>query len=156
MTREDIDDLFELLKLYFPNSPKTRDQMLKSAWFLVLEPYGRPDVKQAILSFLRKNEHFPDPQKIACLCHLNTEDTRREIKMQFSPAEVEDMKKLWAAWDKVVAMRRDAGIPGTCLEAKQAGLSDKEWYAMLENAGLEFSVGRPGLVPVSGREAAGL
>ena len=66
------------------------------------------------------------------------------------------MKKLWAAWDKVVAMRRDAGIPGTCLEAKQVGLSDKEWYAMLENAGLEFSVGRPGLVPVSGREAEGL
>lgn len=145
MTRKDIDDLFKLLELYFPNSPKTRAEKLKNAWFLVLEPYARQDVKQAVISVLRKNEHFPDPQKIACLCHSNTEETRQEIKTRFSPAEVEEMKKLWAAWDKVVAMRREAGIPATCLEAKQAGLSDSEWHAMLEKAGMEFPVGCAGL-----------
>ena len=68
MTEKDMDGLFDLLKLYFPNSPKTGSNTLKKAWLLILEPYGRGDVKQALLKLLRANEHFPDPQKIAALC----------------------------------------------------------------------------------------
>lgn len=68
MTAKDIDDLFDLLRLYFPNSPKTGSSTLKKAWLLILEPYSRGDVKQALLRLLRENEYFPDPQKIAVLC----------------------------------------------------------------------------------------
>lgn len=65
------------------------------------------------------------------------------------------MKKLWAAWDKVVAMRREAGVPGTCLEARQAGLSDAEWNAMLDKTGLLFHGDSACGVQLSG-QAAGL
>lgn len=161
LTRKDIDDLFDLLAIFRPNDAHLADKRLRSAWLLVLSPYSRDDVREAVGAWFRKSKYWPEPAEIAALCPPLPEGdesgtARLGTKMQFSPAEAEEMKALWAAWDKVVLMRREAGVPATCLEAKQAGLSDREWHAMLEKAGLEFPVGCAGLALESGREAAGL
>lgn len=68
MVREDIERLFELLKIYFPNSRKTGDKQLQSAWLRLLEPYSPETVQKAVTDALRGNVNFPDPQKIAVLC----------------------------------------------------------------------------------------
>lgn len=68
MVREDIERLFDLLKIYFPNSRKTGDKQLQSAWLRLLEPYSTETVQKAVTDALRGNVNFPDPQKIAVLC----------------------------------------------------------------------------------------
>lgn len=68
MVREDVERLFDLLKIYFPNSRKTGDKQLQSAWLRLLEPYSPETVQRAVTETLRSNVNFPDPQKIAVLC----------------------------------------------------------------------------------------
>lgn len=68
MDRTDIERLFNLLRIYFPNSRKTGDEKLKSAWLRLLEPYSSEVVQKAVTDALRGNVNFPDPQKIAVLC----------------------------------------------------------------------------------------
>lgn len=81
MVREDVERLFGLLKLYFPNSRKTGDRKLQSAWFRLLEPYSPEVVQKAVTETLRRNENFPDPQKIAVLC-----ETAEPAPEELSPA----------------------------------------------------------------------
>lgn len=68
MNRDEIDKLFELLRIYFPNDRKLKDERLKSAWLLLLEPYRPKTVRQAVVAALRENVNLPDPQKIAVRC----------------------------------------------------------------------------------------
>lgn len=68
MTRNDIENLFALLQIYFPNSGKPKDKRLKSAWLLVLEPFSPEAVKTALAEHLRESTFFPDPQAIATRC----------------------------------------------------------------------------------------
>lgn len=70
MVREDIERLFDLLKIYFPNSKKAGDKKLQSAWLRLLEPYSPETVQRALTDTLRGNVNFPDPQKIAVLCEI--------------------------------------------------------------------------------------
>ncbi len=69
MTKADIDNLFLLLEIYFPNSHKPKDKKLKNAWALVLEPYTPEDVRTALVEHLRTSTFFPDPQTIAVKCN---------------------------------------------------------------------------------------
>ena len=48
MTRKDIDNLFELLAIFRPNDPHANDSKLRAAWFLVLEPYEKAAVREAV------------------------------------------------------------------------------------------------------------
>ena len=133
MTAKDIDDLFDLLRLYFPNSPKTGSSTLKKAWLLILEPYGRGDVKQALLRLLRENEYFPDPQKIAALCPALPELDRGRSGGDAAARDYRRyMGPLLERFEAVKARRRRAGVPATIVEARKAGLSDREWGALLE------------------------
>ena len=46
------------------------------------------------------------------------------------------MDPLWARYDAVKKRRREAGVPASVLEARRAGLSDREWCALLAERGL--------------------
>lgn len=85
MTKDDINGLFELLRIYFPNAGKTADNRLKAAWLLVLEPYEPQDVKRAVVEQLRSSPHFPDPQSIAVRCS-RAEGTQRADSERFQPS----------------------------------------------------------------------
>lgn len=68
MTKQDTENLFALLAIYFPNNPRVRDARLKSAWHLLLEPFSAADVKKAVVECLRESSFFPDPQTVAAKC----------------------------------------------------------------------------------------
>lgn len=69
MKKKDIERLFDLLSIYFPGHPSLRDNVLRSAWLLVLKPFEPDDVKRAVAAYLRDCQHFPHPQEIAVKCH---------------------------------------------------------------------------------------
>lgn len=139
MTAKDIDSMFKLLQIYFPNSDKPKDKKLKSAWLLVLQPYEKTDVKQALVDHLRRNTFFPDVQSIAVKC-----------PPPCSMLNHADGDKPTAQWDKQRDMvvrfqlqkkqRRDAGIPETWQEAQAAGMKAMEWAEELDKAGLGAEV----------------
>lgn len=134
MTREDIERLFDLLKIYFPNSKKTGDKKLQSAWLRLLEPYSPETVQKAITDTLRGNVNFPDPQKIAVLCETvepapkelaSTVDHQRTYgdKVWMAP----HIRKLAAeVTDEQADDIHDAGLM-TWREAESAGVSFAEW-----------------------------
>lgn len=131
MTEKDMDGLFDLLKLYFPNSPKTGSNTLKKAWLLILEPYGRGDVKQALLKLLRANEHFPDPQKIAALCPPLQEHARRRDNPLSARDDHRYMDPLRKRHGVVMERRKKAGIPTAAGEANRPGLSPEEFLFIM-------------------------
>ena len=72
MTSKDINDLFDLLGLYYSGHPGLSVKNIRAAWLSVLEPYSREDVKKAVLEYLRVNTNFPRPQEIAVLDRKST------------------------------------------------------------------------------------
>jgi hypothetical protein len=99
MSRTDIDRLFELLKIYFPRHQNvTKENLtLRSAWFLLLEPYDPTAVKQAVVEHLRHSTNFPDPQEIAILCETNRHQKERILQEEEQTREdMERMRRLLA------------------------------------------------------------
>lgn len=139
MTAEETDKLFQLLEIYFPNSPKVKSKKLKSAWLLVLEPYEPDEVKRALIEQLRESRFFPDPQAVAVRCKLPSlveqpepadsvqEDYSREFNAMMAwlgPWHEEWTKKL-----------HSLGLP-TLGEARSAGMSVPEWNKLLDKSGV--------------------
>lgn len=139
LKREDIDELFEILAAYRKNDPKLCDKSIKAAWLLSLKPYGKGDVKEAIGVWFRKSKCWPEPAEIAVLCPPLPEENRLEKTPQFLRRELDETRKLWARWDGLAALRREAGIPASLSEAEAAGLSDREWFDLLEEKGLTWT-----------------
>ena len=68
MKREETEGLFRLLAIYFPGERRLRDEKLKAAWHLVLEPYGADEVRRALAGHLRSSRYFPYVQELALRC----------------------------------------------------------------------------------------
>ena len=145
MTRNDVDDLFELLEYYFSGHQKLKVKGLKAAWQAVLEPYSREDVKSALMSFLREKPGFPTPQEIAIRCpalpRYSPEGATKPQPMggmDHRAKEAQD--RLYARWkkeqDRLIPLRRAAGIPATWPEAQAAGMTSSGWWNALEAAGM--------------------
>lgn len=95
LKREDIDNLFDLLAIFRKNDPHLEDKKLRSAWLLVLSPYERDDVRNAIGAWFRKSKYWPEPAEIAALCPPLTETNQRK-KMTASEIRTvrEDMERM--------------------------------------------------------------
>lgn len=130
MTRKDIDSLFELLAIFRPNDPRIRDGKLRAAWQLVLGPYERDAVREAVGAWFRKSGFWPDPSDIAQLCPPLPQEPPEPA--QPCPAQ----RALCARWREVVERRRQAGLPATVAEALGQGGSERDWFKRLEEAGL--------------------
>lgn len=135
MVREDVERLFDLLKIYFPNSRKIGDKQLKSAWLRLLEPYSPETVQRAVTDTLRGNVNFPDPQKIAVLCEA-VEPAPKELA---SPADHQrpygntDWMAKYIRQTAAKLTGEDAGIIHaagllTWREAEARGVSFPEWH----------------------------
>lgn len=136
ISREDIDNLFGLLAIFRPNDPHLKQQNLRSAWFLVLAPYEKDDVRQAVGDWFRQSKYWPEPSEIASLCPPLPEKGRKETQMGA-------MDPGWYGrheqWKKLVALRREAGIPATIRDAQDAGMTDREWLDILAERGLAWT-----------------
>lgn len=147
MTKDDIGALFELLEIYFPGHPRMSAKGLKAAWFAVLEPYKREDVKAAVMAFLRDTPGFPTPQEIAIRCPKPVVETgnAHAIPQPVGPMDVrakEAQDRLFARMrkerERLTPLRRAAGIPATWPEAQAAGMTATEWWNACEAAGLNY------------------
>lgn len=148
MTLKDVYDLFDLLELYFSGHPGLSVKNIRPAWLSVLEPYSREDVKKAVLEYLRVNTNFPRPQEIAVLCPPLPEtptkagaiNSRTMGPMDARAKESQDrlFARMKAERDRLIPLRRAAGIPATVEEAKAAGMKATEWWNTLEAAGLNY------------------
>lgn len=135
MTRKDIDNLFELLAIFRPNDPHANDSKLRAAWFLVLEPYEKAAVREAVGAWFRKSGFWPDPSDIAKLCPPLPEKPVQEAKKIICP----EYERLYKRWRELVEKRREDGLPGTVQEALQAGISEMDWRESLEKTGLDMA-----------------
>lgn len=68
MKRNEIDDLFRLLAIFRPGDKHLSDPMLRSAWFLILEPFDHDEVRDAVAGYFRENKYWPDVTDIAKRC----------------------------------------------------------------------------------------
>jgi hypothetical protein len=149
MTKCDVDDLFQLLAFYFAGHQKLRMKGLKAAWLAVLKPYSREDVKAALMSFLREKPGFPTPQEVAIRCPaLPAYRTSPEGATKPQPfygldtraKEAQDrlFARMKAERDRLIPLRKAAGLPATMEEAKVAGMTSGTWWNALEAAGLNY------------------
>lgn len=91
LTREDIDDLFDILAAYRKNDPNLWDKGTKAAWLLSLKPYKKADVKEAIGAWFRQSKYWPEPSEIAALCPpLPEENPRGTARRSCPPDSVQD------------------------------------------------------------------
>ena len=139
MTRKDIDDLFKLLAIFRKNDPHLREEGLRAAWLLVLSPYSRDEVREAVGAWFRQRKYWPEPTEIAALCPPPPEENRQKKPPQVSQLEIEETRKFWAQWGRLVALRREAGIPATIHEALAAGMAEEDWLDMLAERGLAWT-----------------
>lgn len=139
MNRKDMDNLFELLEIYFPNSKKTRNKTLKSAWFLLLEPFDPETVKQALVDQLRENKFFPDPQSIASRCPPVLNKVGGYNNWWRQPSW-QRQRKLLDKYAELAEKWRKCGIPSTLEEARSSGLSAEDWDRMTTECGLGLEV----------------
>ena len=133
MTIVDVENLFQLLKIYFPANQKVHSKKLQSAWHLLLEPYEPEVVKAALTDQLRENKNFPDAQAIATRCGGGRE-ARRQPSTPLGAAEkrsLETLKSWQREWHQEL---HDKGLP-TMREALESGLTLGQWRNMLELGG---------------------
>ncbi len=87
MTREEQNKCFALLGEFYPNSRRLQSKTQRAAWRLVLEHYGYPDVKDAIVNHAARSNFFPDVADITG--NLTPEPTKAERE-----AAASDMRRM--------------------------------------------------------------
>lgn len=135
MTGQDIDRLFELLAIFRPGDKHLEDQNLKNAWLFVLKPYCPEDVREAVAEYFRKNKYWPDVTDIAKLCP--------ELPEASSVPQLAEVDRYWRKqremldrYEALKRQRREAGLPETIFDARDAGMSLEEYDRLTEGAGL--------------------
>lgn len=133
MDKTDIDKLFELLKLLYPNARQVQagNGVLKKTWRLVLEPYDYEAVKAATIDYARGNKFFPDPADLTMRCPVEApkRETLRVVHRE------EDVDKLYAMAEEIEAKYSAVGIPGPS-EALEMGWSFERWSLACSEAGI--------------------
>lgn len=137
MTQEEIDKLFELLLVFRPNDPRAKDKRLKSAWYLVLAPYKRDDVREAVAGYFREKSFWPDVTDIASRCHMPEDRTPTEDGLCRKDGECPRcvQPNVWEWWQAREKAKEYAGIP-PLLKAFEDGMSIEEYMAMCDKAGI--------------------
>lgn len=138
MTGQDVDKLFELLAVFRPKDKHLEDQTLKNAWLFVLKPYDPEDVREAVAQYFRESSYWPDVTDIAKRCPKIVRSTRDDPP----PATDKHWQKQqeWAKhYNDLRRKRREAGLPETWWEAKEAGgWTMEEYDKAVDEAGLGF------------------
>lgn len=68
MTTQEMRELWDSLRSYFPNARQLQDRRTGNAWYEVLKPYAADDVKNAFISYMRQGvNYFPDVAQITAL-----------------------------------------------------------------------------------------
>lgn len=133
MTRTDVDNLFELLRIYFPHAKRVDDKKLRTAWLLLLSPYSPDTVREAVVDELRNSTNFPDAQKIAVRCQAAEPTVKEKPDVHQSNPYFDTawaapyIRKLAASVSEHDADKLHAAGLQTWTEAENAGMSFPDW-----------------------------
>ncbi len=142
MTREETDRLFDLLALYRPGDRHLTDKQHRALWAFTLEPYSPEDVREAVRDYFQENKFWPDVTDISSRCpkpEKPGKTAETSDRADLDRREWERYRPTRERWERLVQQRREAGLPGTIREAAAAGLSELDWTAELEKAGLAWN-----------------
>lgn len=141
MDKQDIADLWALLAIFRPNDPHLRDKTLRAAWALVLEPYGRDDVRKAVAEYFRESKYWPDVTDIARRCPkpagaADPEDHLEAMRYrQPTAGERQRTAEMVRGWRAYRAALEAAGLPSLS-QAQAQGMRCADWDALTQGAGI--------------------
>lgn len=142
MKNSDVEKIWAHMREKYPNKAGmnllSQTPEVASCWAAELERYTLKQVIDAIDARAAKSKRWPTLDSIkAELSHLHT--------VKLGPAERRAKQKqdrlfarMKAERDRLIPLRRAAGLPATAEEAKAAGMTSGEWWNALETAGLNY------------------
>ena len=141
LTTSEVNKLFDLLK-ELHGKDKSRDKRTIAIWLKVLEPWTYQQVRAAAIERARGgNRYYPDPAEISQFLPDPGVPAPQPVGSQDAKAkEAQDrlFARMKAERDRLIPLRRAAGLPATMEEAKAAGMTSGEWWNALETAGLNY------------------
>lgn len=107
MEKDDVKNLWELLRIFRPGDPHLDDKRLRAAWALVLEPYAVDDVRSAVAEYFREQKYWPDVTDIASRCPGPKPEKKQEPALtNWTAAEIQrvslQMDEMIYAWERKV------------------------------------------------------
>lgn len=141
---EEVNKLFDLLK-DLHGKDKTRDKRTLAIWATFLEPWSYSQVRAAAVERARSNRYYPDPGELtAFLPALDTPagatkpQAVRGTDARQKAAQDRLFSRMREECERLIPLRRAAGIPATAEEAMAVGMTSLEWWRTLEAAGLNY------------------
>ncbi len=142
MTKEEIRGIWNLLGTYRPGDKRLKDKELMTAWWITFEPYGAEEVRQAVISHFRRKRFVPDIKEstdlLPPLPGLGPDATRPQRDIRAGGRAREETEALQARWLALRKRRRELGVPETVAQARDRGMSWREWWTALEKGGMEL------------------
>ena len=145
---EDIQSLFTHIKLLLPDNksvPRLTKEMAR-VWCDTFEGYTLEQLKSAANQQAKVSRYWPNITEIAA--HLPSSSNREQRDEDW-----EKMEELYAWWREEKERLRAAGLPGSLLDAKEAGMTFSAYTQLLEEAEKE---GRYIPVPPPGSKKRGI
>lgn len=107
MEKDDVKNLWELLRIFRPGDPHLSDKRLQAAWALVLEPYAVDDVRSAVAEYFRAQKYWPDVTDIASRCPSPRREKKKAPALtNWTPEEIQrvsrQMDEMICAWERKV------------------------------------------------------
>lgn len=140
--------LYQLMAQYWPHSRLAKDASTRTAWGRVLEKFPYDDVKNRVLELAATSKYPPDLADLTATLVPPSGGPQGAAGIQPSPPGQADRRvkegqdllfaKMEQERNRLIPLRRAAGIPATMEEASAAGMSYTDWMSALEERGLNY------------------
>lgn len=144
LNMSEVNKLFDLLK-ELHGKDKPRDKRTIAIWAKVLEPWAYTQVRAAVIERARSgNRYYPDPSEITQFLPKQTDagatapQPWKGVNIDARESQNRLFSRMKEERDRLIPLRRAAGLPATIDEAKLAGMNPTEWWNALEASGLNY------------------
>ena len=99
MTKEECAQLWDLMGVFWPNSPRLADRKTMRAYWYALEPYTYEDAKNAVLVHARRQgSYFPDVSDITGRIVVADDEPKESWDR---PETVDGAREIIACWARL-------------------------------------------------------
>ncbi len=148
MEISDIQEIWKHIKALHPNTPEEKRPRLSGriakVWVNELSGYSVEQVIKAVESHAGKCRYWPDLSEIKAelpgrsVAGATKPQPRGGADLRAKEAQDHLFARMKAERDRLIPLRRAAGLPATAEEAKAAGMTSGKWWNALETAGLNY------------------
>lgn len=151
MEISDIQEIWTHIKALHPNTPEEKRPRLSGriakVWANELSGYSVEQVIKAVESHAGKCRYWPDLSEIKAelpgcsIAGATRPQPRGDADLRAKEAQDRLFAQMKAERERLIPLRRVAGIPATVEEAKAEGMTATEWWNQCERAGLNYPDG---------------